>query len=57
MEVGTRRAARLYGEGMGGVSRRQALAGFGSVTLGALIAACSDDDDGPPSRRDHGTDP
>jgi protocatechuate 3,4-dioxygenase beta subunit len=30
---------------MGGVSRRQALAGFGSVTLGALIAACSDDDD------------
>jgi protocatechuate 3,4-dioxygenase beta subunit len=32
---------------MGGVSRRQALAGFGSVTLGALIAACSDDDDGP----------
>jgi protocatechuate 3,4-dioxygenase beta subunit len=31
---------------MGGVSRRQALAGFGSVTLGALIAACSDDDDG-----------
>jgi protocatechuate 3,4-dioxygenase beta subunit len=31
---------------MAGVSRRQALAGFGSVTLGALIAACSDDDDG-----------
>jgi protocatechuate 3,4-dioxygenase beta subunit len=30
---------------MGGVSRRQALAGFGSVTLGALIAACNDDDD------------
>ena len=30
---------------MGGVSRRQALAGFGSVTLGALVAACSDDDD------------
>ena len=30
---------------MGGVSRRQALAGFGSVSLGALIAACSDDDD------------
>ena len=30
---------------MGGVSRRQALAGFGSVTLGALIAACSDDDE------------
>jgi protocatechuate 3,4-dioxygenase beta subunit len=29
---------------MGGVSRRQALAGFGSVSLGALIAACSDDD-------------
>jgi protocatechuate 3,4-dioxygenase beta subunit len=31
---------------MGGVSRRQALAGFGSVSLGALLAACSDDDDG-----------
>ena len=31
---------------MAGVSRRQAPAGFGSVTLGALIAACSDDDDG-----------
>jgi protocatechuate 3,4-dioxygenase beta subunit len=29
---------------MAGVSRRQALAGFGSVGLGALIAACSDDD-------------
>ena len=29
---------------MGGVSRRQALAGFGSLSLGALIAACSDDD-------------
>jgi protocatechuate 3,4-dioxygenase beta subunit len=34
----------LYGEGMGGVSRRQALAGFGSVSLAALLAACSDDD-------------
>lgn len=31
---------------MGGVSRRQALAGFGSVSLAALLAACSDDDDG-----------
>jgi protocatechuate 3,4-dioxygenase beta subunit len=30
---------------MGGVSRRQALAGFGTVTLGALIAACNDNDD------------
>jgi protocatechuate 3,4-dioxygenase beta subunit len=30
---------------MGGVSRRQALAGFGSVSLGALLAACSGDDD------------
>jgi protocatechuate 3,4-dioxygenase beta subunit len=27
------------------LNRRQALAGLGSVTLGALIAACSDDDD------------
>jgi protocatechuate 3,4-dioxygenase beta subunit len=34
----------LYGEGMGRVSRRQALAGFGSVSLAALLAACSDDD-------------
>src|SRR4029450_9928551 len=32
---------------MGRVSRRQALAGFGSVSLGALLAACSDDDDSP----------
>src|SRR4029079_16409130 len=38
-------AARVYGEGMGGVSRRQALAGLGSVGLAALVAACSDDDD------------
>jgi protocatechuate 3,4-dioxygenase beta subunit len=30
---------------MSGISRRQALAGLGSVSLGALIAACSDDDD------------
>lgn len=30
---------------MGGLSRRQALAGFGSVSLGALLAACSDDDE------------
>jgi len=29
---------------MGRVSRRQALAGFGSVSLAALLAACSDDD-------------
>jgi protocatechuate 3,4-dioxygenase beta subunit len=31
---------------MGGVSRRQALAGFGSVSLAALLAACDDDHDG-----------
>ncbi len=29
---------------MSDISRRQALAGFGSVSLGALIAACNDDD-------------
>jgi len=34
---------------MSRVSRRQALAGFGTVTLGALIAACSDDDSPDPS--------
>jgi protocatechuate 3,4-dioxygenase beta subunit len=33
---------------MAGVSRRQAIAGFGGVSLGALIAACSGDDDGAP---------
>jgi protocatechuate 3,4-dioxygenase beta subunit len=27
------------------LNRRQALAGFGSISLGALIAACSEDDD------------
>jgi protocatechuate 3,4-dioxygenase beta subunit len=27
------------------LNRRQALAGFGTVTLGALVAACNDDDD------------
>ena len=32
---------------MSRLSRRQALAGFGSVSLGALIAACSGDDDNP----------
>ena len=32
---------------MSRLSRRQALAGFGSVSLGALLAACSDDEDGP----------
>jgi protocatechuate 3,4-dioxygenase beta subunit len=32
------------------LSRRQALAGLGSVSLGALIAACSDDDDDPTAR-------
>lgn len=30
---------------MTGISRRQALAGLGSVSLGALLAACSGDDD------------
>jgi protocatechuate 3,4-dioxygenase beta subunit len=34
---------------MAEVSRRQAIAGFGSVSLGALIAACSDDEE-PSSR-------
>jgi protocatechuate 3,4-dioxygenase beta subunit len=29
------------------VSRRQAIAGFGGVTIAALIAACSDDDEPP----------
>lgn len=42
---GHKPAARLYGEGMAEVSRRQALAGLGSVTLATVIAACSDDDD------------
>ena len=32
---------------MSRLSRRQALAGFGSVSLGALLAACSGDDDAP----------
>jgi protocatechuate 3,4-dioxygenase beta subunit len=30
---------------MSGLSRRQALAGLGTVSLGAVIAACSDEDD------------
>jgi protocatechuate 3,4-dioxygenase beta subunit len=34
-----------------GLNRRQALAGFGSVGLGALLAACSDDDDDEPTAR------
>ena len=29
------------------ISRRQALAGMGAVSLGTVIAACSDDDDQP----------
>ena len=29
------------------LNRRQALAGFGSISLGALLAACSGDDDAP----------
>jgi protocatechuate 3,4-dioxygenase beta subunit len=32
------------------LSRRQALAGLGSVSLGALVAACSGDDDEPTAR-------
>jgi protocatechuate 3,4-dioxygenase beta subunit len=35
---------------MGEISRRQALAGFGSVSLGALLAACSGDEDSPTAR-------
>lgn len=31
---------------MRGVSRRQAIAGLGGVSIGALIAACNDDDSG-----------
>jgi hypothetical protein len=33
------------------LNRREALAGFGSVSLGALLAACSDDDDDEPTAR------
>jgi protocatechuate 3,4-dioxygenase beta subunit len=32
------------------LNRRQALAGMGSISLGALIAACSDDDEATPAR-------
>ena len=32
------------------LSRRQALAGFGGVSLGALLAACSSDDDAPTAK-------
>ena len=35
---------------MSRLSRRQALAGFGSVSLGALLAACSGDDDAPTAK-------
>jgi protocatechuate 3,4-dioxygenase beta subunit len=35
---------------MSELSRRQALAGFGTVSLGALLAACSGDDDAPTTR-------
>jgi protocatechuate 3,4-dioxygenase beta subunit len=35
---------------MGEISRRQALAGFGSVSLAALLAACSGDEDSPTAR-------
>ena len=43
---------------MAEVSRRQALAGLGSVSLGALVAACSDDEPGSRARTDEraGTD-
>jgi protocatechuate 3,4-dioxygenase beta subunit len=37
---------------MSALSRRQALAGFGSLTLGALIAACDDDGSQKSSVRD-----
>ena len=42
---------------MGRVSRRQALAGFGSVSLGALLAACSSDDDSAPDGEEGGAAP
>jgi protocatechuate 3,4-dioxygenase beta subunit len=35
---------------MSRLNRREALAGLGSVSLGALLAACSGDDDGPTAR-------
>jgi protocatechuate 3,4-dioxygenase beta subunit len=35
---------------MSGLNRRQAIAGLGSVSLGALLAACSNDDDAPSAR-------
>jgi protocatechuate 3,4-dioxygenase beta subunit len=38
---------------MAGVSRRQAIAGLGGVSLGALIAACSVDDDAAPQSSSH----
>jgi protocatechuate 3,4-dioxygenase beta subunit len=38
---------------MSGISRRQALAGLGSISVGALIAACSDDDDSPSALEGH----
>ena len=37
---------------MSGISRRQALAGLGTISAGALIAACSDDDDNESSARE-----
>ena len=39
---------------MSALSRRQALAGLGTVSLGALVAACSDDEPEPPGRADTG---
>jgi protocatechuate 3,4-dioxygenase beta subunit len=42
---------------MAEVSRRQAIAGFGTVSLGALIAACSDDEPSSDASRERtGTD-
>jgi hypothetical protein len=34
------------------LNRRQAIAGFGSVSVGALLAACSGDDDSPTAQVD-----
>jgi protocatechuate 3,4-dioxygenase beta subunit len=38
------------------MSRRQALAGFGAVSLGSLLAACGGDDEGTPAATTDGAD-
>jgi hypothetical protein len=38
---------------MGRVSRRQALAGFGNVSLAALLAACNDDEESATDAKTH----